>query len=275
MKKNKYISTYFSRVIFIFLFLLLAFFLIKKIKNNSSDITAPIISDTAVTGGAVSVVPTATPFPEDNLTVQYVADPNKPMIALTFDDGPNTSTTSSILDTLEAYNARATFFVVSSRIQTHYEVSKRALSLGCEIGSHGYSHKMLKKLKTEQIKKEFERSQKTLKKHTGNKFSLVRTPYGDTDRRVLKNTDYPVILWSLDSLDWKSKNSKKIVKRVMKNIKDGDIVLMHDLYTSTADAVKEIVPELISQGYQLVTVSEMMEARGIELKNGHTYGSAR
>ena len=275
MKKNKYISTYFSRVIFIFLFLLLAFFLIKKIKNNSSDITAPIISDTAVTGGAVSVVPTATPFPEDNLTVQYVADPNKPMIALTFDDGPNTSTTSSILDTLEAYNARATFFVVSSRIPSHYEVSKRALSLGCEIESHGYSHKMLKKLKTEQIKKEFERSQKILKKHTGNKFSLVRTPYGDTDRRVLKNTDYPVILWSLDSLDWKSKNSKKIVKRVMKKIKDGDIVLMHDLYTSTADAVKEIVPKLISQGYQLVTVSEMMEARGIELKNGHTYGSAR
>ncbi|MBE5928522.1 MAG: hypothetical protein E7267_04005 [Lachnospiraceae bacterium] len=275
MNNNKYTFTYISRILFIFFVLFLAFLLIRKYKHNSTNNAGNFTEDYAVSNGAVSVVPTIMPTPDSSNIMPDTIDPDKPMIALTFDDGPNTSTTGSILDTLETHNARATFFVVSSRLPAHYDASNRALSIGCEIGSHSYSHKMLNKLKTKQIKKEFKRSKKIIKKYTGNTFSLIRTPYGDTDRRVLKNTDYPVVLWSVDSLDWKAKNSKVIVNRVMKNAKDGDIILLHDLYTNTAEAVKEIVPALISQGYQLVTVSEMMEAKGIKLKNGHTYGSAR
>ncbi len=275
MNKSTKSFTYISRTLFTFIILFLAFLLIRKIKYNASNDTTVYAPDTAVSQGTISVHPKATQIPENILTVPDIVDPDKPMIALTFDDGPNTATTGAILDTLEAYNARATFFVVSSRMPYHSEAAKRTLSIGCEIGSHSYSHKWLSKLSTKQIRKEFSKSKKMIKKHTGNKFNLVRTPYGETDKRILNKLDYPVILWSVDSLDWKAKNSKVIVKRVMKNVKDGDIILMHDLYTHTADAVKEIVPALISQGYQLVTVSEMMEAKNIKLKNGHAYGNAR
>lgn len=198
-------------------------------------------------------------------------DPSKPMIALTFDDGPDSKSTNRILDVLEANNAHATFFVVGSRLGSEPDTLIREYSLGCEIGSHSYSHKAFSTLKKKNIHKELANTNKLLKKIIGVKASLVRTPYGEKKKSILKNVKYPVILWDIDTEDWKTKNKKKIVKKVIGKVKDGDIIIMHDIYASTASAVEAIVPKLISEGYQLVTVSELLKSKGIKIKPGKAY----
>ncbi len=275
------------KVLFVILALLLMFLLIRKLKYDSflsdsvdvgSESTLTDIKEqinNATTGAANSVLADSDTSSHDI----YVSSPgalnlDAPMVALTFDDGPNNSTTGRILDVLEQYNCRATFFVVGSRLRANSTSVKRASLMGCEIGSHSYDHARLDHMKKSGIKKEFKKTNAILKKLTGKKASIVRTPYGATGKRVLNAVNYPVILWSIDSQDWKTRNKKKTVKCIMNNVKDGDIILMHDLYEETADAVSVIVPELLKQNYQLVTVSEMMEAKGIKLKPHKTYFNA-
>lgn len=201
---------------------------------------------------------------------KYNIDPNKPMIALTFDDGPNSKTTNKILDILEKNNARATFFVVG-RIDKEIKTLKRINELGNEIGNHTINHKNLANLSEEQIAYEIEGLNKKLKKYIGNSAKIVRVPYGSTNEKVIKNVKYPIILWDVDTRDWETKNKNSIISQIRKNTKDGSIILMHDLYDSTVQACEVIIPELIKKGYQLVTVSELMKYKGIELKNGVKY----
>lgn len=277
------------RVLFIVLILLLMFLLVKKLKYNSflsvanNTNTESVLTKTAkeINHNIQSIIDNnAVPSSSDNVYQNTAAassgalNLDAPMVALTFDDGPNNSTTGKILDVLEQYNCRATFFVVGSRLRANSTSVKRASFIGCEIGSHSYDHAKLDNMKSADIKKEFTKTNAILKELIDKKASIVRTPYGSTDKKVLKAVKYPVILWSIDSRDWETRSKKKTVKNIMKNVKDGDIILMHDLYEETAEAVGVIVPKLLNQGYQIVTVSEMMEAKGINLKSGHTYFNA-
>lgn len=198
-------------------------------------------------------------------------DSSKPMIALTFDDGPNKGSTERILDVLENNGVHATFFIVGNRISYNKDIVKRAYELGCDIGSHSFDHAKLTELKKNGIKKEFSRTNDILKDVIGDTAHFVRTPYGSHTKQVLNAVDYPVILWNVDTEDWKSRNKKKILKRVIGKVNDGDIILMHDIYDSTADAVEVMIPKLIEQGYQIVSISEMFEAKGIKPKNGTVY----
>lgn len=204
-------------------------------------------------------------------TNTFTIDPSKPMIALTFDDGPWASSTNRILDVLEANNAHATFFVLGSRIGSEPETLLREYSLGCEIGSHSFSHRAFSTLKKSTIRKELSKTNKLLKKIIGVKASLVRPPYGEHTKSIIKSIKSPAVLWNVDTEDWKSKNKKKILKKVVGKVKDGDIIIMHDIYETTADAVEKLVPKLISEGYQLVTISELLAAKGIEEKPGKIY----
>lgn len=213
---------------------------------------------------------------KSNEKMTSFVDPNKPMIALTFDDGPSSSATTRILNVLEKHNARATFFVVGSRVDSYKSQIKRAYDLKCEIGNHTYNHKTLTNLSADGVKSELSATDKKVKAITGVSPVIMRPPGGSykTDT-VRNNAPYPIIMWSVDTRDWESRNATSVVNHIKSHAYDGAIILMHDLYDSTATATETIVPWLISQGYQLVTVSEMMEAKGIQMQNGVAYSSAR
>lgn len=204
-----------------------------------------------------------------SIATRYI-DPKKPMVALTYDDGPHPTHTHTILDVLEKYEARATFFVVGSRIEPYSDCLERQSKLGCEIGNHSYSHVSLSSSPDKTVKEQISKTDKLIKKYSGQTCSVARAPGGSVGK-ALKLIDKPFIQWSVDTRDWESLSSSKVVSHIKKTVRDGSIILMHDLYGSTANATKEIVPWLIKNGYQLVTVSELMEAKGIELKKGKIY----
>lgn len=199
-------------------------------------------------------------------------DPDKPMIALTFDDGPKYSSTSSILKTLKKYNARATFFVVGGNVNGDDEdLIRQMVSQGCEIGNHTYSHVDLTTLDADGIKEEISKTDDVIEKITGFPTKLCRPTGGAVNDTVLSSVDKPLILWYVDTRDWESRDASSIVAKIENYVTDGAIILMHDIYDSTAEAVAQIVPELAEDGYQMVTVSELAYLRGVTLENGKQY----
>ena len=190
-------------------------------------------------------------------------DPNQPMVALTFDDGPNSKITTRVLNVLEKYNSKATFFVVGNRLssKTNQNLLRRIFELGSQIGNHTYSHPNLKKLSEKEILEEINKTNKLIKSAIGISSTVMRPPYGSYTREMKDYVDMRFVLWNIDTLDWKTKDTKSICKEIRNNVKDGSIILMHDLYNTTADAVEIMVPELISQGYQLVTIDELYKYR--------------
>lgn len=190
-------------------------------------------------------------------------DPNKPMVALTFDDGPNPNSTPRILDTLEQNNAVATFFDLGYLVDRLPEITKREEAIGCVVGNHSYNHKNFNKLSASSMLSDMEKSEAVFERVLGHKTTLFRPPYGNHNKTLRATLDYPIVRWNIDTLDWKTRNKDKIIAKVRsyKNL-DGCVVLMHSIYDTTADAVEVLVPELIKKGYQLVTVPEMAYYRG-------------
>lgn len=199
-------------------------------------------------------------------------DMNAPMVALTFDDGPNPANTTRILDVLNANYSHATFFVVGTNAENYQDTLKAISASGSEIGNHTYNHKDLTSISASEVEEQIDKVNRAVKKATGENTTVIRPPYGAYNDEVLNQLDEPVVLWDLDTEDWNSRNAKKIVDEVMANIKDGDIVLMHDIYDSTAEAVEMLVPKLKEQGYQIVSISEMAEYKGKKLELHKAYG---
>lgn len=210
---------------------------------------------------------------EYDIIQNKVIDKESKLIALTFDDGPNYNT-NKVLDVLEKYNVSATFFVLGSKIKENEYILERMVNSGMEIGNHTYSHLPLTKYKEDKIKEEIENTSKLIFEVTGKYPTLLRTSYGSVNTKIKKISDYPIIIWDIDTLDWKYHNSKRISSRVINKAKDGDIVLMHDVYSASANALNIIIPELQERGYKFVTVSELFYYKGIELEKGKVYGSA-
>jgi len=200
-------------------------------------------------------------------------DPSKPMIALTFDDGPG-ERTMELLGILEQYKAKATFFMLGNRIGGNEATLKQMAKLGCELGNHSYDHPQLTDLPIPDIKNQIGTTSQLIAKGSGKDGpTLVRPPYGAVSDEVKANVPYPLILWDVDTLDWKTKNVQATIDSVLGNAKDGRVVLLHDIHGTTVDAAKEFIPKLIEEGYQLVTVSELAAAKGIPLVQGETYAS--
>ncbi|MCX4347167.1 MAG: polysaccharide deacetylase family protein [Lachnospiraceae bacterium] len=198
-------------------------------------------------------------------------DADTPVVALTFDDGPFTKVTNRIMDVLLEYEAGATFFVVGSRLEMYSDTLKRLYENGFEVASHTWSHKNLNKLTEKQITKEITRTLDGLKKYIPVENVLLRPPYGSADETVRGLAKTALINWSLDSEDWKSRDAEKIIEHVLDTVQDGDIILMHDLYECTAEAVEYLVPELIERGYRPVSVSELFRIKDIPLEEGILY----
>lgn len=197
-------------------------------------------------------------------------DPEKPMVALTFDDGPG-KRTAELLDALEKNSAHATFFVLGTNVKRYPDEIKKMQEIGCEVGNHSYDHEDLSKLKKKGLLKQVDITNDMVKELTGYGVSLLRPPYGAISETMKKQLKQPMILWNIDTLDWKTRDAKKTIKSVMKDVKDGDIILLHDIHSETIDAAIKLIPKLQEEGYQLVTVSEMAAAKGIQLEPGVKY----
>lgn len=204
----------------------------------------------------------------------YTVNPNKKMVALTFDDGPYAPVTNQILDCLQKYNSRATFFVTGSRLNTYKDCLVRENKLGCQIGCHTYNHTTLTTASDATVQSEIKKTNDLVKSISGQTVKIVRAPGGSVNDRVKRLVAYPLVNWSVDTLDWKSRNTDSVIANVKKSVGDGSIVLMHDLYHSTGNAAVKIIPWLIDNGYQLVTVSEMMDAKGVDFHKGALYNRA-
>ena len=197
-------------------------------------------------------------------------DPEKPMVAITYDDGPHPTITEQVLDALEENNAVATFFMLGENIEGREEFIKRSKNLGNELCSHSYDHPQLTKLTAKKIQKQMKDTDKLIEAAIGEKAPLMRPPYGAYNQTVRDNVGKPMILWTVDTLDWKHKDPQKTYEACME-AKDGDIILMHDIQASSGEAAGKIYKGLQEKGFQLVTVSEMYESRGQKFKDGGSY----
>lgn len=232
-----------------------------------------LFRDNLLVKGDRMVIDNVLYYMNDNGSIIRTVDGSRPMVALTFDDGP-TVYTGQILDTLEKYNSAATFFVIGSCAAGRKADLQREYALGCQIGNHTYNHPTLTRCSAEQIRNEMKRTDDVIEAAVGTRSTIMRPPGGSFNQTVKDNVDKAVIIWSVDTRDWENRDSQKIINNVLNNTRDGSIVLMHDRLSCTATAVKTIVPTLISRGYQLVTVDELAMFRG-GLKNGKAYYSIK
>ncbi|MCL1882500.1 MAG: polysaccharide deacetylase family protein [Defluviitaleaceae bacterium] len=196
----------------------------------------------------------------------------KSPIALTFDDGPSEHT-SRILDTLEKYNAKASFFVLGERLEAGKDIVKRAHDMGNEVIVHSWTHANLTTLTPDEIKKELTSTQDAINKLLGTCPNFYRPPYGandDTVKKASKEIGFSLINWSIDALDWENKNADIIFTKIMTWITAKAIILCHDVYESTAEAMERVIPTLQS-GFELVTVSELMKRCEVTLEAGRLY----
>lgn len=201
-------------------------------------------------------------FLAEDFAISNKIDPNKPMVAMTFDDGPGFNKASDkILDILEKYKAKATFFMVGYNASVHPENIKRKVALGMELGNHTWDHKHYG---TNVTKSDIKKASKAIYKICGQYPTAFRSPGGMTTtniREECKAENMALYYWSIDTEDWKTRNAKSTINAVMNYVKDGDIILMHEIYDQTAAAVEKIVPKLIKAGYQLVTCKELVTAK--------------
>ena len=203
-----------------------------------------------------------------------VVDPSKPMIALTFDDGPSEET-DKILAVLMEYNARATFCVIGNKVEAYGDVIRRTLAGGNEIACHTWSHPKLTNLSADNIRRQIENTNNAVRNVTdGYEVKVLRPPYGShnkTVRNICAEMGIYIAHWEVDSKDWSHRNANRTYNTIMKGAKNGVIVLCHDLYESTAAAAARFIPDLVAQGYQLVTVSELLSFYKGGAKPGTVY----
>ncbi len=193
----------------------------------------------------------------------------KKYIALTFDDGPNTTTTNDVLDVLEKYNIVASFFLVGNNINSETEASvKRAYDMGCEIGNHSKTHSNMIEFSAEEITSEIDYVDDYVEKITGEKPKFFRPPYISVNDRMLETIEMPFIA-GFGANDWEDRiPATKRTEMILRQAKNGGIILLHDMQGNdkTVEALDTIIPELKAQGYEFVTVSGLFEALGVTPK---------
>ena len=205
--------------------------------------------------------------------IRYI-DPNKKMMALTFDDGPRASTTRDLGNYFASKDARVTYFWLGSRMENDNDIVLEMHNLGHEVGNHSYDHKSFTILNDEELQFQSDGVSKIIRDITGQKNVLLRPPFGNVNDNVKNKVKNPLINWSIDPEDWKYRNAKTVFENVEANIHDGGIAVMHDLYGSSVEGAKKILDKYGDE-YQFVTVSEMFAYKGVALEDGKLYLSAK
>lgn len=202
---------------------------------------------------------------------KFLLDPNKKTVAFTFDDGPG-DYEGELIDILVDAHATASFFLVGYKLSSYPLSIQKMIENNMEIGNHTYSHKSLVTLSDSGINDEINKTNNKFFELTGKHLKLVRPSYGAINQNVLNQLKMPVILWNIDTLDWQKRDSEYVKNHILENVTDGDIILMHSLYPTTVEAVRQVLPELYKRGYQVVSVSELADLKGKEIGLGKTYG---
>lgn len=184
--------------------------------------------------------------------------PYKGKVALTFDDGPHPVCTPQLLDGLKKRDVKVTFFVTGENVESYPEIVKRASEDGHLIGNHTFHHVQLTAANSDDFKKEIISTNDIIQEVTGKETSFIRPPYGSWDKKYEKELNMFPVLWDVDPLDWCSTNVDKIVRSVLAGTKENSIILMHDSYDSTVTAALQVVDILKAEGYEFVTVDEIL-----------------
>ncbi|MBE6556358.1 MAG: polysaccharide deacetylase family protein [Ruminococcaceae bacterium] len=207
----------------------------------------------------------------------FCGDTAAKKIALTFDDGPHPHQTDEILSILSEYGIRATFFVIGVNVERYPEQIGSILKAGCEIGSHTYWHKRLDNMSREEVLSELIRTEQAICEQYDYRIRLFRPPEGMCSEDMMwcaEQMSYRVVLWSLDTKDWAHTPSDSIARSVLNNVKGGDVILMHDYIgrrSPTAAALRTLIPQLLAQGYEFVTVSELIGADSLSIKSTNQF----
>ncbi len=197
----------------------------------------------------------------------------KKLVALTFDDGPSPFTTPTLLDILSEKNTLATFFMLGSMAQNNPDIVKRAEREGHEVASHTMYHQNLVWLSPEAVQSDIDESNAVFSNILGRIPKLTRPPYGNINDIVRAIIGTPLILWSVDPQDWQYKDASTILSITLSQVRDGAIILVHDIYPTTVEAVPAIIDTLRENGYEFTTISELAKARGVNLSPGEYYYS--
>ena len=200
---------------------------------------------------------------------------DKKLIAFTFDDGPSETNTNYLLDNLDKYDAKVTFFVLGSRVENNKETIKRAYLEGNDIGSHTYNHRNLNLLSDSALMNEMKQANEAIKDVIGKMPSLLRPPYGNLTSHGKEITNMNIILWNIDPLDWKYRDKNRVANEIIEHAHDGAIVLVHDIYKSSVEGALLAMEELQKEGYAFVTITEMAKLRGITLDTETSYFSMK
>ena len=219
--------------------------------------------------------------PAEEVTVEEnadarVIDPERKMIALTFDDGPGAGT-RRILDALDEVDGRATFCMVANRLSDYAQTARKVAEQGSEIATHTWDHPNLTKLGASQMRKELTKSLNAIEDTTGVRPTVLRPPYGSVNagvKEACSELGLVIANWNIDPEDWKTRSASSIRSHILNNAKDGAIVVCHDLYPETASAMESAIRALSDRGYQLVTVSELLDARANGGEAGKLYYAA-
>ena len=181
-----------------------------------------------------------------------------PRIALTFDDGPSPLYTERLLDGLKERGVVATFFVTGENAESCPDLIRREKADGHLIGNHTYSHIQLTSDNKEVFREELVKTNKILKAITGENVTYIRPPYGSWDKSLEQDLNMFPVLWNVDPLDWCTPDAGLVMSRVLQQVEDGDIILLHDYYDTSVTAALMIVDEMKKQGYEFVTVEEIL-----------------
>lgn len=232
------------------------------------SICAALVLLLALLSGCGTVEPTA--------AVQSVTEGEgaRKYVALTFDDGPSPRCTPQLLDGLRELGAHATFFVVGCQVEKDPDIVQRIADEGHQVGNHSYDHAALNTLTSAQALEDLQKNDRLLRELLGDGAYWVRPPYGLLPEEEAAALTVPLVNWSVDTEDWRTKDRDKILDVIYRCTGDGDIVLLHDRYQNTVDAVLTAVAHLQQQGYEFVTVAELLEIKGIAAEQGITYRCA-
>lgn len=203
-----------------------------------------------------------------------VTDVRPKLLALTFDDGPRRTTTSRLLEGLDQRGVQATFFLIGKQIEGNEDLIRQMAESGHQIGVHTFDHVELHDLSPADIHRQLDPTREALRAILGDRSFLLRPPYGFVDDTLLSQAGSPIILWSVDPEDWHDRNVQREVAHIVSHVQDGDIILMHDIFSESVDAALQVVDQLRQAGYAFVTVDDLLLSRGVTPQNGEIYRHA-
>lgn len=194
------------------------------------------------------------------------------LVALTFDDGPNATLTNQLLDGLKARNVKVTFFMLGNRAVNNQKTVQRAYDEGHEVANHSWSHPEFCGIGLSGVKTQIDDTNAVLDKACGEGTEyIIRPPYGSSNESIRSMIGAPVILWSVDTNDWKYRTSSHVYNHIVQEAYDGGIILCHDIQSHTISGALQAIDVLLARGYEFVTVSELFRRRGVEMKDGVRY----